>query len=82
MSNHQGRASVAQQLSDNGVREKLERMEADLSLNTPASYHPNLTLYPENQMSFADKHMEYLMNHPKLDSQQYLANLHMKIRAR
>ena len=76
------RASVSQKLLEEGVREKLEEMAQDISLNTLSSYSPNIQEYPDNRISFVDRHIEYLLNHPKLDSRQYLANLRMKIKKR
>jgi hypothetical protein len=82
MHNKHARATVTQRLIEEGVREKLERMAADATLNTPSSYSPNAESHPDNQISFVDRHIEYLLNHPKLDSEHYLANLRMKIRSR
>jgi hypothetical protein len=76
------KAAVAQRLVDEGVREKLEQMAADLSLSTPSSYSPDTENHPDNQISFVDRHIDYLLSHPKLDSGHYLSNLRMKIRSR
>ena len=76
------KAVVVQRLADERVREKLEQMAADTTYNTPSSYSPDSESYPDHQIPFVDKHMEYLLNHPKIDSTQYLANLRMKIRSR
>jgi hypothetical protein len=82
MHNKHAKAAVAQRLIDEGVREKLEAIAADATYNTPSSYSPDSQHYPNNQIPFVDRHVEYLLNHPKLDSAQYLANLRMKIRSR
>lgn len=82
MRNKHVKAVVAQRIIDEGVREQLEKMAEDLSLNTPSSYSADTASYPDNQISFVDKHIEYLLCHPKLDSRHYLANLRMKIRSR
>lgn len=75
------RSAVTQRLLDGEVREKLQEMENDLSLNTRAtSYSANSTLYPDNQIPFVEKHIAYLMDHPKVDYSQYLANLRLMLK--
>jgi hypothetical protein len=65
------------------VREKLEAMELNPLLNTrTTSYSANAKLYPDGQMPFVEKHLTYLLNHPKLDPQQYLANLRLMLKRR
>lgn len=78
----QAKATIAQRLIDEGVREQLERMVADVSMNTLPSYSADIETYPDKEMPFVDKHLNYLLNHPKIDSAQYLANLRMRVRSR
>lgn len=81
--NNQTKAYVTQRLKDNNVRQKLEDMELDPLLNTKhMSFSANTTLYPDGQMPFVDKHIAYLMDHPKLDPEQYLANLRLMLKRR
>ena len=65
--------------SEEGVKanEALSSMEASDAFNTPSSYTANTTKYPDNLISFKDKHMDYLQNHPNLNPDQYIANLRL-----
>lgn len=82
MPNRHLKTLVAQRLAEEHVKEKLEQMTADVTLNTTSIYSPDSEHYPDHRISFVDRHLDYLLNHPKLDSSQYLANLRMKIRSR
>jgi hypothetical protein len=64
------------------VREKLQYMMHDKSFNTLSSYTSDNSLYPDSQMPFVDKHMNYLNAHPELDSKMYIANVRLKTRIR
>jgi len=77
------RQAVTQRLLDNQVREKLLEMEHNPLLNTRASsYSANAALYPDGQIPFVEKHIAYLMDHPKVDHAQYLANLRLMLKVR
>lgn len=77
------RALVTQQLTDANVREKLLAMQQDPQFTTQASsFSPDSDLYPDGQIPFVDKHIAYLMKYPKLDPDQYLANLKLMLRKR
>jgi hypothetical protein len=58
------------------AREELRRMESDASYNTQPIYVTGLI----QALPFVEKHMTYLSNRPKLDPQQYLANLRLMTR--
>jgi len=62
------------------IVEELKRMSASPSFLTGASYAANSDLYPENSMSFVQKHVAYLRAHPATDPQQYLSNLRLMTR--
>lgn len=64
------------------IKQKFQQMAASNSYNTTSSYNANSTLYPGNQISFVDKHMNYLINHPKVEPQKYLANIQLMSRVR
>lgn len=64
------------------IRAMLHDMELNTSYNTVSSYGANQTLYPDNVMSFTDKHLSYIKSHPNLDPEQYLSNLRLKIKKR
>ena len=38
--------------------------------------------YPDGSIPFIDMHMLYLHRHPRMDPQQYLSNLRVKLRIR
>lgn len=64
------------------AKQVLEAMTADPSYNTESSYSANAIAHPDNTMSFVDKHMEYMRNHPALSSKHYIANLRLMTRIR
>jgi hypothetical protein len=64
------------------IRSQLQRMALDNTYNTAATYSSNSLQYPDNLMSFVDKHMNYLNVHPKVEASQYLANLQLMTRIR
>ncbi len=83
MASHYINEAVAKRLLDGKVREKLEALEKNPQLNTRAtSYSANSSVYPDGQMPFVDKHMAYLKAHPKLDHDQYIANLRLMLKNR
>jgi hypothetical protein len=62
------------------ARQLLAEMVADTSFKTETYYSANVVLHPGNQMSFVDKHMEYLRAHPSTDPEQYISNLRLMTR--
>ncbi len=83
MANHFVNEAVAKRLLEGNVREKLIELERDPSLNTrPSSYSANSAVYPDGQIPFVEKHIAYLMAHPKLDHDQYIANLRLMLKTR
>lgn len=64
------------------IKYELQRMTTDASFNTKSSYSSNSVLYPDNRISFVDKHMNYLISHPMLEPKQYLANIKLITRLR
>jgi hypothetical protein len=64
------------------IRQKLQFMMSDKTYNTQSSYSANSLQYPDNTISFVDKHMNYLNVHPKLDARMYIANLRLMTRVR
>ncbi len=59
------------------IRLELERMVTDPSYVTKTFYSPL-----NSDISFVDKHLTYLSEHPKLKSSEYLANLRLMTKAR
>lgn len=64
------------------VREQLMQMLPGKTHNTVASYTPDGDNYPDNSISFVDKHMRYLNTNPQVDPAIYLANLRLKTRVK
>jgi hypothetical protein len=62
------------------VRKVLIKMAADPVFNTEASYSANTEVYPDNQIPFVNKHMEYLRTHPAINPRHYIANLRLMTR--
>jgi hypothetical protein len=58
------------------ARKELKRMDGDPLYNTRSLFTPM-----QNQaLSFVDRHMKYLSEHPKLNPTQYLTNLRLMTR--
>ncbi len=53
------------------IRKELERMMSDPCYNTRPSYSAALN----DDILFADKHINYLSIHPNVDPDQYMSNL-------
>jgi hypothetical protein len=64
------------------IRRILQSMSEDSSYNTDSSYSANTSQHPDNLISFADKHMNYLSTHPNLKASQYVANIKLMARIR
>ena len=64
------------------AREALIKMVSDETYSTEKSYSANTAEYPDNVISFVDKHMAYLRSHPQTDPEQYLSNLRLITRRR
>jgi hypothetical protein len=74
-------AAMQQRLEDANVRQKLVEMQTDPLLHKHiSSYSANASLYPDGQIPFVEKHVAYLMDHPKLDPIQYLSNLRLMLK--
>lgn len=64
------------------IRKQLKQMEDDDQYDTRSTYHANATLYPKHRISFSEKHMQYLLNHPQVDCIYYISNLRLQSRIR
>jgi hypothetical protein len=67
--------------TDEGVEieAELRKMAADQSYKTESSYSVNST---DNQITFVDRHKNYLMQHQNLDPRHYLSNLKLMTKIR
>lgn len=64
------------------VKDILKKMAQDDGYNTGPSYSANIDEYPDNLISFVDKHMQYLNTHPSVNPSHYLSNLRLMKRVR
>lgn len=60
----------------------LREMALDKAFNTDPSFSANSVAYPDGQIPFVNKHIEYLRTHPGIDPQHYLSNLRLMARRR
>jgi hypothetical protein len=58
------------------IRKTLEQMTIDEKFNTDSTYAAGC----DENMTFVDKHMKYLSEHPKLNPQHYLRNIRLMTR--
>ena len=64
------------------IRQLLHGMVSNTAYNTEPTYSANLANYPDHLIPFVEKHLAYLKNHPKLNPEQYLANLRLMTKIR
>lgn len=58
------------------IRTDLKKMTKDPSFNTKSMY----SAASADDVTFVEKHMKYLADHPKLNPQQYLSNVRLMTR--
>lgn len=76
------KATALKNMEEAGVHDALRVMEKDDTLKTEASYSGNVNLYPDHQIPFVDKHITYLLAHPKVNPKHYLSNLRLMLRVK
>lgn len=59
------------------VEKALRAMVEDSAFSTESSYSANAVIYPNNLISFVDKHMNYLKQHQNVNPTHYLSNLRL-----
>lgn len=59
---------------------ELKEMAKDVAFATGATYTANTNTYPDNSITFVEKHIEYLRSHPNTDPQHYMSNLRLMTR--
>lgn len=64
------------------VASTLTLLLTDSVYNTEPTYSARKESYPDGNMPFIDKHMQYLEAHPAVDIHQYLSNLRLMIKQR
>ncbi|MBW3568562.1 hypothetical protein KY385_00320 [Candidatus Parcubacteria bacterium] len=62
------------------IERVLLQMATDEGYHTKSSYSANGELYPDNKISFVEKHKRYLRTHPSTNPQHYIANLRLMTR--
>lgn len=76
------RVSFFESVEGAEIQETLVLMTKDTAFNTGSSYSINTERYPDNQIPFVDKHMNYLNSHPAINPNHYIANLRLITRLR
>lgn len=69
-------------MTEDEILSALRIMEEDPNCKTDAAYRANTVLWPENSISFANNHLQYLKSHPNLNPKHYLANLRLMTKLR
>ena len=82
MPTRNNRPSMSGYMELEQIQEILHAMELDKAYKTEDSYSANLTLHPNNRISFREKHLAYLKNHPQLNPEHYLSNLRLTTKIR
>lgn len=59
------------------IKQELQFMMASDLYNTKSSFSADVVNYPDNLITFSEKHMNYLNAHPQLDAGMYIANLRL-----
>lgn len=64
------------------IREKLQKLEDDPTMQTRDAYTPNAVAWPDGRMPFAEVHLNYLRTHKHVNPAQYISNLELMIKKR
>ncbi|MEI8338492.1 MAG: hypothetical protein WCF91_01010 [bacterium] len=64
------------------VRQALQELVDDSGYNTEPSYIASADIYTDHLIPFAEKHLAYLMSHPKVNPEQHISNLRMMTKIR
>lgn len=64
------------------TKQALQAMLSDTNYHTSATYSANSELHEDNLISFVEKHMTYLDQHPTVDARSYVSNLRLMTRIR
>jgi len=68
-------------MTENDICQALNKMELDETLNTKSS-HLKVQAAQIKLLSFQEWHLTYLLEHPKINPQNYLTNLRVMIKVR
>ena len=67
-------------MDEEEIKSQLKVMETNPALVTNSAFRANGEKWPDHTITFVDRHLEYLRQHPKTDPQQYLSNLRLQLR--
>ena len=81
MSNKKRQAFLDLDCADEILSEIKNMIDSD-KYNTESSYIADAEKYPNHEISFYDKHVDYLISHPNVNPNYYLANLKLISRIR
>jgi len=62
------KATALRNMEDAGFYDALRVMEKDKTLKTEPSYSGNVNAYPDHQIPFVEKHVAYLLAHPRVNN--------------
>jgi hypothetical protein len=62
------------------IQQALRSMLADSAYKTASGYSADGTKYPDHVIPFVEKHLTYLMKHPDVNHEHYLANLRLMLK--
>ena len=82
MANYKKKVNFMDTEEGHDFKLKLEELQSDQGYNTEPSYNANSELYPDNLISFVDKHVNYLSAHPSVNPTHYISNLKIITRVR
>ncbi len=82
MANYKKKINFMETDEGRDFKVKLLEMVKDQGYNTESSYNANSELYPDNVISFEDKHINYISAHPNTNPTHYISNLRIITRVR
>lgn len=76
------KATALKNMEEAGFHDALRVMEKDRTLKTEPGYSGNVAMYPDHKIPFIEKHVAYMLAHPKVDPKHYLSNLRLMLRVK
>ena len=69
-------------LDEADVVEKLKILEQDPGMKTETIYSPSANSWPDNRLTFTERHLVYLRAHKNVNPDHYISNLTLMIKKR
>lgn len=69
-------------LDEDAVITKLKALEEDITMKTETVYSPAANEWPDNRLSFTERHLVYLRSHKHVNPDHYISNLALMIKRR